>query len=315
MIETQKVILDIAGTELTVEDKALLRHPACAGIILFTRNYRDIPQLKTLTQSIRQIAPNAIISVDQEGGRVQRFREGFTTLPAFSAWGKKYEEDSQSCLLAMAEATQTLCNELRGVGVNFNLVPVLDLNRGVSEVIGQRSLHRNPQTVVTLAGHFINHLHQGGFPSVAKHFPGHGAVAVDSHFALPVDHREWSDIQEDLYPFVQLFSKLDAIMPAHIIFEKMDDKPVTFSRHWLKTVLRQQLNFKGLVISDDLSMEATAKYGSYGQRALLASEAGCDLLLVCNNRAGAIEALESVEKHTDAESSQRIKIFKQKLKI
>lgn len=315
MSENGQVILDIAGTELTAEDKALLCHPACAGIILFTRNYQDITQLKNLTQSIRQISPHALIAVDQEGGRVQRFREGFTTLPPFSAWGKKYDQDSQTCLLEMAEATQTLCNELRGVGVNFNLVPVLDLNRGVSEVIGQRSLHRNPQIAVTLAGSFIDHLHQGGFPSVGKHFPGHGAVAVDSHFGLPVDHREWSDIQEDLFPFVQLLSKLDAIMPAHIIFEKMDANPVTFSTYWLRNILRQQLNFNGLVISDDLSMEATTQFGSYGQRALLASEAGCDLLLVCNNRAGAVEALESVARHIDIESSQRIKIFKQKYKI
>ncbi len=307
------ILLDISGTELNSEDKELLRHPVCAGVILFSRNFSEPQQLKNLTREIQQIFPRAILAVDQEGGRVQRFKDGFTRLPPFSHWGKCYSQNQKLCLDELAQMVHTMAKELLAVGINFNLTPVLDLNYGISEVIGERSLHRDPQLVAELGSQIVNHLHKSGLPAVGKHFPGHGAVVVDSHHDLPVDTREWETIwQNDMYPFIQLASQLDAIMPAHIIFKEMDPNPVTFSPFWLQTILRQKLNFQGVIISDDLSMEAAAKFGDYPTRALQALQAGCDLLLICNNRKGAVEALEKLENSPREKSSARIEILKLK---
>lgn len=308
------VLIDVESTTLTLEEQALLRHPVCAGIILFSRNYQNAEQLRALTAHIRQINPQALIAVDQEGGQVQRFREGFTRLPAMSYWGGRYERDPQACYRQLTESVGIVSSELRDVGVNLNMVPVLDLNHHMNAMIGERSLHGCPAVVSALGQIVIQEMHRQHFPSVGKHFPGHGRVVLDSHHALPVDPRDWSMLwPADLQPFVALIPQLDAIMPAHIIFSAMDHRPVSFSPVWLKEILRHQLNFQGLIISDDLTMAAAATRGSYAQRAVESFLAGCDLLLVCNNRLGAIEALEALRPYDRRESAKRIAFFRRNM--
>ncbi len=304
------VLIDIAGTELTQEDQELLQHPVCAGIILFSRNYQNRQQLRALCASIRKINCHALIVVDQEGGRVQRFREGFTILPPMSYWGELYDSSPQTCLRQLGQSLHILTSELRDVGISISLMPVLDLNHRLSTVIGERSLHTCAETVAKLGEIIIDELHRARFPAVGKHFPGHGAVVADSHHDLPQDPRIWSQLwQHDLKPFVALIHKLDAIMPAHIIFSAIDHRPVSFSPLWLKEVLRGHLNFQGLIISDDLSMAAAATRGPYGQRAIESWQAGCDLLLVCNNRTGAMQALEALLPYDRRQSARRIANF------
>ncbi|MBS0350748.1 MAG: beta-N-acetylhexosaminidase [Proteobacteria bacterium] len=305
------VLLDIAGIRLTSEDRELLRHPVCAGLVLFSRNYSNPPQLRELIREIKTINPHAIIAVDQEGGPVQRFRQGFTLLPAMSHWGKLYDQDRQSCYQQLTQAVFVLADELKQAGVNLNLIPVLDLNHGVSQVIGSRSLHQKPEVVIDLASIIIQGLHLQGFAAVGKHFPGHGGVDVDSHTGLPIDSREWSMLwYQDMTPFLSLSQQLDAIMPAHIIFSAVDHRPASFSPVWLQEILRKQFNFQGVIISDDLSMAAAASRGDYAQRAKECFLAGCDLLLVCNNRCGAVAALEALSTCDLQAASLRIaKLF------
>lgn len=301
------VLIDLIGTALTQEEQELLRHPVCAGIILFARNYENPQQLRALTDSIRAIHPQAFIAVDQEGGRVQRFQYGFTPLPSMAQWGVLYNQDPQACYQQLPQALHTLTTELRAVGVNLNLIPVLDLNHQASEVIGERSLHHHPRVVAELGQLIIQELHRHRFPAVGKHFPGHGGVKADSHVALPLDVRDWDTLwRQDLHPFATLVHQLDAIMPAHIIFPVLDDRPASFSPFWLQEVLRRRWNFQGVIISDDLTMAAAATRGSYAERAAECFLAGCDLLLVCNNRTGAVAALESLLPYDRRESAQRL---------
>jgi beta-N-acetylhexosaminidase len=310
------VLTDIAGTELTPEDKEILRHPVCAGIILFARNYQNRKQLRALCAAIRQINSHALITVDQEGGRVQRFRDEFTLLPAMSHWGKLYDSSPQNCLRQLTQSVHILTSELRDAGVFISLMPVLDLNHGVSAIIGERSLHSKPEIVSELGRWTIEELHRQRFPAIGKHFPGHGAVSADSHQALPEDIRQWSQLwRQDLQPFVSLIHQLDAIMPAHIIFSAMDYRPVSFSPFWLKEVLRRRLAFRGLIISDDLSMAAAATRGGYADRAIESFQAGCDLLLICNHRQGAQQALESLLTLDRRQAARRISSFFNKYAI
>lgn len=289
------ILIGLEGTQLSSEERGLLQHPVCAGVVLFSRNYDHPRQLRALTAEIRQANPKALIATDQEGGCVQRFRQDFTALPPMSHWGKMYDRDPQSCQQQLTQSIYTLISELRDVGVNLNLAPVLDLDYQANTVIGERSLHRDPEIVAELGRWIIEEFHRQHFPATGKHFPGHGAVAADSHTTLPVDHRDWTTLwRQDLRPFVALCSQLDAIMPAHIIFTAVDHRPASFSPVWLREVLRGQLGFRGIVISDDLSMAAAATRGSYAERALESFQAGCDLLLICNNRTGAIAALEAL---------------------
>jgi beta-N-acetylhexosaminidase len=304
------VLIDLEAARLSDEERELLSHPVCAGIVLFSRNYQNPRQLRELTASIREINPQALIAVDQEGGRVQRFREGFTTLPPMSHWGEVYDQDPQTCYRQLTSAIQVLTSELKEVGVNLDLIPVLDLNYGISEVIGTRSFHEDPEKVIELGRLVINELHRHHFPAVGKHFPGHGGVAPDTHQDLPVDPRDWLTLwRQDLRPFTALIHQLDAIMPAHIVFSAMDHRPASFSPFWLHEVLRRQLGFQGVIISDDLSMASAATRGSYAQRAAEAFLAGCDLLLVCNNRAGAIAALDALLPYERRDSAQRLAAF------
>ncbi|HLD16655.1 MAG TPA: beta-N-acetylhexosaminidase [Coxiellaceae bacterium] len=301
------VPLDLEGTHLTGEEIELLHHPVCVGVILFARNYHDPLQLKALTQAIYREKPSALIMVDQEGGRVQRFMKGFTRLPPMQYWGQYFDRSPEEAVKAFQEVVCIHMQELKDCGVNVCLSPVLDLNMGLNEVIAERSFHSEPEKIIHLARAMIEVMHGMHMPSVGKHFPGHGHVKADSHLSLPVDSRSLELItQNDLQPFMKLISLLDMVMPAHVVYQQCDEKSAGFSSFWLKNVLRHQLGFKGVIISDDLNMGATHSFGSETDRTQLALEAGCDLLLVCNNRKALVNVFECLESYHHAESDARI---------
>lgn len=285
--------IDIAGLSLTEEDRDILSHPAVAGVILFSRNFESLAQLQSLTQSIRVVSPDLWITVDQEGGRVQRFQEGFTTLPSMQSWGKQYQLDSEKTRQNLIRTIHTMATELRKAGIQSSLVPVLDIDYGRNHVIGERSFGTK-ELVLTLGDIFIDALHAANMPAIGKHFPGHGFVTVDSHVALPIDDRDFETIAaQDLQPFQTFSKKLDAVMPAHVVYSKCDSMPAGFSAFWLQKILRKKLKFEGMIVCDDLTMQGAAQFGSYADRARLALRAGCDVLLVCNNRDGVVEILEA----------------------
>ena len=293
------LMLDLEGTELAQDEIELLQHPFCGGLILFSRNFENVDQLRCLISDVRKAAgPDLLIGVDHEGGRVQRFRNGFTHLPAL---GKLYEqsEDEQSALQASYNHAWLMASELRAMGIDFSFAHVLDLNYGVSEVIGDRAFHSEAEIVGKMAGAYINGMHQAGMAATGKHFPGHGAVVADSHKEIPVDKRPFAFLDaSDIQPFLKLIPKgLDAIMPAHVIYPKIDERPAGFSEVWLKKILRGIMGFDGVIFSDDLDMEGASFAGNYAQRAEAAISAGCDMVLVCNNRQGVIQVLD--EAHID----------------
>ena len=295
-------MVDLLGTTLSQEEKEILQHPLVGGVILFSRNFESAAQVEALCQEIHALrSPHLLISVDHEGGRVQRFRQDFTRLPPVAAIGKQYHQHPQ---LARERAEQTgwlMAAELRAVGVDFSFAPVLDLDYGVSEVIGDRSFHRDPKVVIDIARSYIHGMKKARMSAVGKHFPGHGAVDVDSHLGLPVDKRYFEDmLQADMLPFSQLCQKeLAGIMPAHIVFEQSDDMPAGFSRFWLQEVLRERFGFQGAIISDDLSMEGAAIVGGPLERAEAALEAGCDMVLVCNNPGSVVEVIDGLRIKPD----------------
>jgi beta-N-acetylhexosaminidase len=282
------LMIDIAGTELTLEDKRRLCHPWVGGVILFRRNFSSVAQLCALTREIHALRkPHLLIGVDHEGGRVQRFREGFTHIPPMRRLGEVYDTgDCERALRLAKEAGWLLASELRASGVDFSFAPVLDLDYGTSSVISDRAFHSDPQVVTELAKAFIAGLHQAGMAHVVKHFPGHGYVKADSHLELPEDDRSLAEIQAaDWQPFKALIeSGALAVMPAHIRFTQVDDEPVGFSKVWLQDLLRGALGFQGAIISDDMMMQgAVQRYPDIRERVSKAIEAGCDLVLVCNN--------------------------------
>ena len=289
-------MLDLAGPELAPEDRELLQHPNVGGVILFSRNYDSPLQLRALTGEIHALRqPELVIAVDQEGGRVQRFREGFTPLPAMHALGHKFDLDREQALHLAERCGWLMAAELRAVGVDLSFAPVLDLDYGLSEVIGDRAFHREPDVVGRLAGRFAAGMRRSGMAAVGKHFPGHGGVAADSHHALPEDRRPYADLLDDMRPYEQLIEDgLAGVMAAHVVYSRLDRLPAGFSRWWLNNELRIRLRFQGAVFSDDLSMAGAAVAGTPAERARLALEAGCDVVLVCNDRAGAIEVVESL---------------------
>lgn len=289
--------VDLAGTQLTDEDRLVLTHPKVSGVILFAKNFTSKVQLKSLTREIMHAAPGIFIVTDHEGGRVQRFREGFTELPAMRYWGDEYIKSSQKTNVSMVNTLQKMVSELHEVGVYATLAPVLDIDHNRSQIIGARSFSSQSTIVSALGRVFIDCLQNFKMPVMAKHFPGHGYVVADSHLDLPIDERDAIDIFEnDLMPFAAVAHCCDAIMPAHVIYQQLDDKPACFSSFWLKKILRQRLRFDGLIVSDDLTMQGAASMGSYVDRAYAALEAGCDILSVCNNRAGAIEIIDAVNR-------------------
>jgi beta-N-acetylhexosaminidase len=292
------LIIDLQGKELTAEERELLAHPSVGGVILFTRNYESRAQLKNLTKTIRQSRSKpSLILVDQEGGRVQRFIAEFTRLPSMAYFGETYDTDPDSALQLAKDCGWLMALELLNVGVDLSLAPVLDLNKGISSVIGKRAFHANPSHVITLAESFMSGMHESGMAATGKHFPGHGSVVLDSHVAMPVDERSLTEIErEDLIPFSGLMQRgMKAIMAAHIIFPKIDNLAVGYSKIWLQTVLRKQLGFKGVIFSDDLSMEGANISKQYADRVQAARDAGCDFTLLCNNRAGTIQALDQLD--------------------
>lgn len=298
------VMIDIAGTELTDLDRERLSHPLVGGIILFSRNYASREQLTRLCSEIHAFRePRLLIAVDHEGGRVQRFREGFTRLPPMRRLGELYAQDAVSALAAARALGYVLAAELRACGVDFSFTPVLDLDYGQSTVIGDRSFGRDPAIVAALANALIEGLHAAGMKSCGKHFPGHGHVAADSHVALPVDPRSWEELQEDMAAFRQ--GRVDAVMPAHVIYPAIDHRPAGFSPVWLK-LLREELGFDGVIFSDDLSMEGASVAGGIMERATAAWSAGCDMLLVCNAPDAAAQLLRDWNVLPDACRSARV---------
>lgn len=293
------LMIDIEGTELNPEDRDLLKHPKVGGMILFTRNYDSIDQLSYLTHQIKTLkSPPLMIAVDHEGGRVQRFRKGFTEIPPMRELGVLYDKNPEKALNQATQLGKIIGTELKALRIDCPFSPVLDIDTGMSEIIGNRSFHTSPEIIGLLATALIQGLHEGGVMSVGKHFPGHGHVTADSHIAIPVDHRPYEAIEaSDLIPFKNLIkSGLQGIMPAHVIYDQCDPKPAGFSPFWLQTVLRGKLNFKGTIFSDDLSMEGATPMGKMPERVRQAKSAGCDMLLLCNNRKAVIEVID--DEHT-----------------
>ncbi|TBW02084.1 beta-N-acetylhexosaminidase [Azotobacter chroococcum] len=286
------LMLDIAGTWLTAEDRRLLRQPEVGGLILFARNIEHPAQVRELCAAIRAVRPDLLFAVDQEGGRVQRLRQGFVRLPAMGALAGHDEAErlAEACGWLMA-------TEVLAAGLDFSFAPVLDLDHGRSAVIGSRGFAGDPQAVICLAGAFIRGMHAAGMAATGKHFPGHGWAEADSHVAIPTDERSLEAIRaRDLLPFQQLRGQLDAVMPAHVIFPQVDVQPAGFSRRWLQDILRGELGFDGVVFSDDLSMAGAHVAGDAAARVEAALAAGCDMGLVCNDRAAAELALSALQR-------------------
>jgi beta-N-acetylhexosaminidase len=303
------VMLDIEGTELNADDIRRLQHPLVGGVILFARNYQSPAQLKALTASIHAVRqPPLLISVDHEGGRVQRFKEGFTRIPAMRELGRVWDSNPKRARQLAEETGWVLAAELRAHGVDFSFTPVLDIDFGNSAVIGNRAFHRNTQAIAELARSLMAGLKHGGMAAVGKHFPGHGFVAADSHVDIPVDERTPAQInQDDLVPFRRMIDDgLAAIMPAHVIYTKVDSQPAGFSKVWLQQVLRERLGFNGVIFSDDLAMEGAVVAGSVTQRAEAALDAGCDMVLVCNRPDLADELLQNLKRQISAVSMARL---------
>jgi len=301
------LMLDIAGTELTPEEAQILRRQEVGGLILFARNYQSPAQLRTLMVSIRQLRPDLLVAVDQEGGRVQRFKEGFTRLPPMAVLGQRWQLNAKRSIAEAHELGWLLATELREYDIDLSFAPVIDLDYGQSEVIGDRAFGHSPDAVEQLAGALMSGMHEAGMAATGKHFPGHGYVEVDSHHGLPVDNRSFAEIEaSDLKPFAGLIKRgLDAVMPAHIQYARVCSQPAGFSEFWLQRQLREALGFDGVIFSDDLSMEGAASLGSYAARADAALLAGCDMVLVCNAPAAANEVLEHLGR-SDRAASHRI---------
>lgn len=302
-------MLDIEGVALTPADRELLREPAVGGVILFTRNYESPEQIADLVSEIRALrSPPLIIAVDHEGGRVQRFRDGFSPIPAMRHLGIEYDHDPESATLLARQAGWLIASELRAAGIDLCFAPCVDLDWGVSKVIGDRAFHRKPGVVADLAAAFARGLRSAGMAAVAKHFPGHGAVVADSHLDLPVDRREYGDVLDDMRPYETLIGNghVAGIMLAHVIYREMDEMPAGFSRYWIDRELRGRLGFGGAVLCDDLSMKATEGYGSMRRRGKLALDAGCDMILVCNDRRGAEQVVQGLGDYSNPLSLVRL---------
>ena len=298
------LMIDIAGTELTDLDRERLTHPLVGGIILFTRNYADPAQLARLTAEIHALrSPQLLIAVDHEGGRVQRFRDGFTRLPPMRNLGVLHDTDPQAALDAAADVGFVLAAELRARGVDYSFTPVLDLDYGPSRVIGDRAFHRKPEVVAQLAEALSRGLREGGMGNCGKHYPGHGYVVPDSHVELPVDDRTLDAIQEDMLPYRQ--TRLDGVMAAHVIYQCVDCNTAVFSNKWI-TYLRNDIKFDGVVFTDDLSMAGAGVVGDMVARVSTAWAAGCDMLLVCNSPESVGSVLDQWQVEIDPRRSQRI---------
>ncbi len=303
------LMIDLAGTQVTAEERELLRHPLVGAVILFSRNYESPAQLSQLVSEVHAArSPPLIVAVDQEGGRVQRFREGFSRLPPARRIGHEYDLDAKGGVALARSMGYLMAAELRAHGIDISFAPDVDLDLGVSEVIGDRAFHRSPQAVAQLALAWMQGMRDAGMAATAKHFPGHGAVVADSHLALPVDRRPLVDLADELAPYRRLIANgLPAVMVAHVLFSAVDTAPASLSALWIRDVLRGELRFQGVVFADDLSMGgAAAAYGDILTRARQALAAGCDMLPVCNNRPSVIELLDRLDCEPQPASSLRL---------
>jgi beta-N-acetylhexosaminidase len=303
------LMIDLEGGALGGEERELLRHPLVGGVLLFTRNYSDPGQLAALVGEIHAArTPALIVAVDHEGGRVQRFRSGFSLLPPARRVGHEFDADARAGLALSSQLGWLMAAELRAHGVDISFAPCVDLDHGVSEVIGDRAFHAQPEPVSQLAVAYMRGMREAGMAATAKHFPGHGAVVADSHLTLPVDRRGLPDLAGDLAPYRRLIANgLPAVMVGHLLFPAVDSAPASLSGRWIRDVLRGQLQFQGVVFADDLSMGgAAAAYGDVITRARQALAAGCDMLPVCNNRASVIELLEHLGTPVQPASSLRL---------
>lgn len=303
------VMLDVSGLALDDSDRKRLRHPQVGGVILFSRNYRSPEQLRLLVDEIHAIrTPRLVVAADQEGGRVQRFRDGFQQLPTMASLGNLYENDSALAIKYAETFAWIMASELLHYGVDLSFSPVLDVGNPVSGVIGDRAFHRDPEIITRLANAWIRGMKKAGMEAVGKHFPGHGSVEGDSHHVMPFDKRHFIDIEaHDLIPFRRVIAThLTGIMMAHVIYDQVDELPAGYSSYWIEQVLRNQLGFDGIIFSDDLSMSGAESVGGYAQRAMASLKAGCDILLVCNNHEGADEVLDSLKNYTNPTSQLRM---------
>ncbi len=303
------LMVDLEATAINETERQLLLKPEVGGVILFTRNFESVEQITALVTEIHDLrSPRLLVAVDHEGGRVQRFHHGFTRIPAAAVYSETAKGDLEKSRQLAESAGWLMAVELRACGIDFSFAPVLDLAHGLSGIIGDRAFHSKPESAATLAYAFMHGMNKAGMKAVGKHFPGHGGVVEDSHVAMPVDHRELDELlHNDVLPFEYMIkNKLAAIMPAHVIYDKVDERPAGYSSFWIENILRQRLGFQGVVFSDDLSMEAACIAGGYGERAEAALKAGCDMALVCNHLQGAIEAAEFIRGYSNPTSQLRL---------
>jgi beta-N-acetylhexosaminidase len=302
------LMVDVAGTALTAEDRDVLAHPLVGGVILFTRNFASIAQLESLTREIRSArTPPLLIAVDHEGGRVQRFRKDFTVLPPMRALGHRYDADPNDARILAQQSGWLMAAELLSIGIDISFAPVVDLDYGVSTAIGDRAFHHRAEVISELAIAFMHGMRDAGMAATAKHFPGHGSVAADSHVALPVDRRKYADMVDDIYPYRRLIDNgLPSVMMAHVVYETVDSLPASFSPHWIQKELRGELRFNGAIFSDDLNMDGASVIGDFPARVDAALAAGCTMTPVCNNRPGVLSVLGKLGDFTDPVGQVRL---------
>jgi beta-N-acetylhexosaminidase len=301
------LMVDLEGTVLQPEEREILQHPLVGSVILFTRNYADPEQLSRLVADIHAVrSPALVVGVDHEGGRVQRFREGFSRLPPARRIGHEHDADARAGLALAREMGWLMAAELRAHGVDLSFAPCVDLDYGVSEVIGERAFHARPAVVAELAVAYQSGMRAAGMAATAKHFPGHGAVVADSHHALPVDRRALVDLEPDIAPYRLLIANgLAGVMVAHVLYPEVDDVPASASMRWIRGVLRGDLGFQGVVFADDLSMAGAAAVGGIVERATRALAAGCDVLPVCNHRPSVVALLDGWQAAADPVAALR----------
>jgi len=308
------LIVDLDGLSLSVEERRLLAGPFIGGVIFFARNFKNREQISSLVSEIREIAPDLLICVDQEGGRVQRFLNGFSRIPSMKLLGDTLKTVSKNSESFIKDCGWLMASELIACDIDFSFAPVLDLDTDSCEVIADRSFSDNPELTTRAAQLFIAGMNEAGMAATGKHFPGHGGVMADSHHETPLDQRSLNELQaHDLIPFKQLAASLDAIMPAHIIFPEIDPSAVGFSEFWLKNILRGSLKFDGVIFSDDLSMKGADIAGGYKEKAESALKAGCDAILVCNNRQGVFEVLDFLESSNWTSSPRLDRMTRRKI--
>ena len=310
-----RVMLDVGGIELKAADRHRLQHRSCAGVILFARNFESREQLRALCEEIKALRdPPLLIAVDQEGGRVQRFRKSFTSIPAMHEIGALWDKDAEQGAQAAHDAALVIGSELATCGLDFSFAPVLDLDHGYKGAIGDRAFHASPDAVINLAKAFIAGLNECGMVAIGKHFPGHGAIETDTHYDIAVDQREFDEIaRSDLLPFGELCrAGLGGVMPAHVIYPRVDAQPAGFSRFWLQDILRNKIGFDGIIFSDDLSMHGASTAGDAPARANAAIAAGCDIVLVCNSPDDADAVLNAISADPSEAEIKRILALRRK---